>query len=98
MQSRAVSSGLEQVIEFKEGDAETIDLSTSTFDAALCRFGLMFLPNLRTGLSNIYRSLVHDGRLAAAVWASPEKVPFIAVALNTAMKETKSPPPPADAP
>lgn len=96
---RAISLGLEQVIEFKEGDAETIDLSASTFDAALCRFGLMFLPDLRTGLSNIYRSLVDGGRLAAAVWASPDKVPFIAVALNTVMKETKSPPPPpADTP
>jgi ubiquinone/menaquinone biosynthesis C-methylase UbiE len=91
---RAISLGLEQVIEFKEGDAETIDLPASTFDAALCRFGLMFLPDLRTGLSNIYRSLVDGGRLAAAVWASPDKVPFIAVALNTVMKETKSPPPP----
>ncbi len=91
---RDISSGLEQVIEFKEGDAETIDLPASTFDAALCRFGLMFLPDLRSGLSNIYRSLVDGGRLAAAVWASPDKVPFIAVALNTVMKETKSPPPP----
>jgi len=95
---RAISLGLEQVIEFKEGDVETIDLSASTFDAALCRFGLMFLPDLRTGLSNIYRSLIEGGRLAAAVWASPDKVPFISVALNTVMKETKSPPPPAGTP
>lgn len=95
---RAISLGLERVIEFKEGDAETIDLSASTFDAALCRFGLMFLPNLRTGLSNIYRSIVDGGRLAAAVWSSPDKVPFITVALNTVMKETKSPPPPAGTP
>jgi hypothetical protein len=58
----------------------------------------MFLPNLRSGLSNIYRSLVDGGRLAAAVWASPDKVPFIALALSTVMKETKSPPPPAGAP
>ncbi len=92
---RAISLGLEHVIEFKEGDAETIDLPASTFDAALCRFGLMFLPDLKTGLSNIYRSLVDGGRLAAAVWASPDKVPFISVAINTAMKETKSSPPPA---
>ena len=90
---RAISLGLEQVIEFKEGDAETIDLPASTFDAALCRFGLMFLPDLRTGLSNIYKSLVEGGRLAAAVWASPDKVPFITVALNTVMKETKNLPP-----
>jgi ubiquinone/menaquinone biosynthesis C-methylase UbiE len=95
---RAISLGLQQVIEFKEGDAETIDLSASTFDAALCRFGLMFLPDLRTGLSNIYRSLVDGGCLAAAVWASPDKVPFIALALNTVLKEINSPPPPAGIP
>ncbi|MGH9913144.1 MAG: class I SAM-dependent methyltransferase [Nitrososphaeraceae archaeon] len=90
---RAISLGLQNVIEFKEGDAETIDLQTSTFNAELCRFGLMFLPDLKTGLSNLYRSLVHGGRLAAAVWASPDKVPFIALALNTVMKETNSPQP-----
>jgi ubiquinone/menaquinone biosynthesis C-methylase UbiE len=96
---RAISLGLEWVIEFKVGDAEAIDLPASTFDAALCRFGLMFLPDLRTGLSNIYRSLVDGGRLAAAVWASPDRVPFIALALNRVMKETKGPSlPPAGAP
>jgi ubiquinone/menaquinone biosynthesis C-methylase UbiE len=96
---RAISLGLEGVIEFKVGDAEAIDLPASTFDAALCRFGLMFLPDLRTGLSNIYRSLVDGGRLAAAVWASPDRVPFIALALNRVMKETKGPSlPPAGAP
>ena len=35
------------MIEFKEGDAETIDLPPSTFDAALCRFGLMLFKTLR---------------------------------------------------
>ena len=64
---RAISLGLQDVIEFKEGDAETIDLSASTFNAALCRFGLILLPDLKTGLSYIYISLIDDGRLAAAV-------------------------------
>jgi ubiquinone/menaquinone biosynthesis C-methylase UbiE len=32
---RAISLGLERVIEFKVGDAEAIDLPASTFDAAL---------------------------------------------------------------
>ena len=41
---RAVSLGLQNVIEFKECDAETIDLPSSAFDAALCRWGLMCLP------------------------------------------------------
>src|SRR5918994_2376118 len=95
---RAASLGLQEVIEFREGDAETIDLPTSTSDAVLCRFGLMFLPDLKTGLSNIFRSLVQGGRLAAAVWASPDKVPFIALALNTVVKETNSPQPPPGIP
>jgi hypothetical protein len=38
------------------------------------------------------------GRLAAAVWSSPDKVPFIALALNTVMKETNSPQPPPGSP
>ena len=95
---RAISLGLQDIMEFKEGDTETIDLPTLTFDAALCRFGLMFLPNLTAGLSNIHKSLVHDGRFAAAVWATPEKVPFISLPLNSILKETNSPPPPANTP
>jgi ubiquinone/menaquinone biosynthesis C-methylase UbiE len=95
---RAVSLGLQNVIEFREGDAETIDLPASTFNAVLCRFGLMFLPDLKEGLSNVYRSLVHGGSLAAAVWASPDKVPFISLAFNTVMKETNSPQPPPGIP
>src|SRR5918996_2179755 len=42
---RAAYLGLQKIIEFKEGDAETIDLPTSTFDAALCRWGLIYLPD-----------------------------------------------------
>ena len=86
-EKRAISLGLQDVIEFKEGDTETISLLDSSFDAALCRFGLMFLPNLGAGLSNIYKSLREGGIFATAVLASPDKVPFISLALNTALKE-----------
>ena len=95
---RAISLGLQDVIEFKEGDAETIYLPHSTFDAGLCRWGLMLIPDPKAGLSNIYRSLVKGGHFAAAVWASPDKVPFISVPMNTVLKETNSPPPPPGTP
>ena len=91
---RAISLGLQDVIEFKEGDAETIYLPHSTFDAGLCRWGLMLIPDPKAGLSNVYKSLVNGGHFAAAVWASPDKVPFIFVPMNTILKETNSPPPP----
>ena len=91
---RAITLGLQDIVEFKEGDAETIDLPSSTFDAALCRWGLMFLPNPKAGLCNIYSSLAKGAHFAAAVWATPEKVPFISVPMNILLKETNSPPPP----
>jgi ubiquinone/menaquinone biosynthesis C-methylase UbiE len=95
---RAASLGLQDIIEFKEGDAETIDLPISKFDAALCRWGLIYLPDLKAGLSNIHRSLVDGGRLAAAVWASPDKVPFLSVVMSTVLRETQKPPPPSGIP
>ena len=95
---RAASLGLQDKIEFREGDAETINLPTSAFDAALCRWGLIYLPDLKAGLSNIHRSLVDGGRLAAAVWASPDKVPFLSVVMSTVLRETQKPPPPSGIP
>jgi ubiquinone/menaquinone biosynthesis C-methylase UbiE len=88
---RAISLGLQNVIDFKEGDAETIDLPTSTFDAVLCRWGMTLFLDFDTGLFNIYRTLVGGGRFAAAVWSSADKVPVLAIAANTVLTETKSP-------
>ena len=95
---RAISLDLSDMIEIKVGDTETIDLPISIFDSALCRAGLMLLPDLKVGLLNIYRSLIEGGRFAAAVWSSPDKVPFISVGMNAVMKETDIPLPPPRTP
>ena len=65
---RAASMGLENMMEFKDGDTETIELPASSFNAVLCRWGLMFLPNPSSALSNINRIMIPGGYLAAAVW------------------------------
>ena len=88
---RAIAEHLEGIIDFKEGDAATIALPESNFDAALCRLGLMFLDNLDAGLSNIYKSLDNGGRFAASVWATSEKVPQLALAMDTVRKELNIP-------
>lgn len=95
---RAKSQNLDNIMEFREGDAETIALQPSTFDAALCRWGLMFLPNVDSGLSNIYKSLVDGGRFAAAVWSTPDKVPQLSIPMNIARRETNTPLPPPGTP
>jgi ubiquinone/menaquinone biosynthesis C-methylase UbiE len=48
-------------------------LEEKPFDAAICRFGLMFLPDLGAGLDAVREALKPGGRLAAMVWEEPEQ-------------------------
>jgi len=63
------------------------------FNAVLCRWGLMYLPNPSGALSNIHRTLVPDGYVAAAVWGTPDKVPFLALPISVVRQETHAPAP-----
>jgi ubiquinone/menaquinone biosynthesis C-methylase UbiE len=96
-EERARNAGLNN-IEFKEGDMATIVLPHSSFDSALCRWGLMFLPNLSTALNNIQRSLVSGGKFAAAVWAEPTKVPQLNIAMSIVRQYLQLPLPPTETP
>jgi len=95
---RAASMGLRDIIEFRERDAENLDLANSSFDAALCRWGLMLLPNLDAALSKIHNSLRSGGRFAAAVWADAPKVPIISLATRIISKRIQMSAPPPGTP
>jgi SAM-dependent methyltransferase len=95
---RAAFLRLQDIIEFKESDAENLDLANSSFDAALCRWGLMLFPNLDTAIGKIYSSLVSGGRLAAAVWADATKVPIINLATRIIGSEVQMSVPPPGVP
>lgn len=97
---RAKENGLANIIDFQEGDAETFSLSSSSmkFDAIISRFGLMFLPDLPNALGIMREALVPNGRIAAAVWSTPQKVPAFIMPSEMVMRETGSPPPPPGAP
>ncbi|HET7642236.1 MAG TPA: methyltransferase domain-containing protein [Nitrososphaeraceae archaeon] len=90
---RAVSFGLEDIVEFKEIDAEKIDidlqsqLQPPSFNAILCRWGLMFLPNLNLTLTNMHKLLSSGGKVAAAVWSEPSKVPKLYAAIDFVARE-----------
>jgi ubiquinone/menaquinone biosynthesis C-methylase UbiE len=49
-------------------DAEQLDLEERSFDAVICRNGLMLLPHLQSALRGIRRVLKPGGKLAALVW------------------------------
>lgn len=91
-EERARSTGLHEVIEFKQSDAESLELETNqAFNSIICRWGLMFLPNLDNALSNMLRLLVPGGKMAAAVWSEPSKVPLISMPINIARQELHAP-------
>lgn len=79
-------------VELAEMDAEDPWLPRASFDAAFCRFGLMFLADLRGALGRLAALLVPGGRLAAAVWAPPEANPVIALTVGAVVAHLGSPP------
>lgn len=90
---RSISFGLQDIVEFKEIDAERIDidlqslLQLSSFNAVLCRWGLMFVPNLTSTLTNIHKLLSSGGKVATAVWSEPVKVPKLYAAIDFVTRE-----------
>ena len=82
-------------IQTLAADASTIELPEGGFDAAICRFGLMFLPDVQAALVRVHRALKPGGRFAALVWSTEEKNPYIAVQLGVVrdMGRLPSPPP-----
>lgn len=92
---RAEENGLQNIIEFKEGDIESLQLPTQRYDAIVCRFGLMFLPRLTDALKTMKEALVPNGRIAAAVWSSIQKNPAFLLPFEIVMKETGTKPPAA---
>jgi SAM-dependent methyltransferase len=95
---RATALGLRDIIDFRQADAEMLELPNSSFDVVLCRWGLMFMSNLNNALSRIHQVLVPGGRLACAVWAEAPKVPFISFPMSIVIRELNVPAPPPGTP
>jgi SAM-dependent methyltransferase len=93
---RAAAAGLGN-LDFVEADAEALDLPEASFDAVLSRQGLQFLPDVPGTLARLRSFLVPGGRLAAAVWGPPARVPF-AAPVPVIRAELGLAPPPAGAP
>lgn len=74
-------AGLTQM-ETRIMDVEHLELDDNSFDAAICRLGLMFLPDKARGLSEIRRVLKPSGRFAAIVFSKPENNLFLSIPIE----------------
>ena len=54
--------------QFQQGDAQALPFPAASFDAVLCGYGLMHLPEPATALREILRVLRPDGRASLSVW------------------------------
>jgi ubiquinone/menaquinone biosynthesis C-methylase UbiE len=58
-------------------DGQRLAVREARFDVVVCQLGLMFFRELDRALGEFRRVLRPSGRLAACVWSSPERAPFI---------------------
>ncbi len=80
---RSAALGLHN-LEFIEADAESpptesLSIGEGGFDAVLCRWGLMFLPDFEAALRRVHQSLKSGGWFATAVWGSAVEVPMLSI-------------------
>jgi len=73
-------------VRIHPADAEDLGLEAATFDAAVCRLGLMFLPSPLTGIKEIHRVLKPGGRFCGMVFAGPDMNPCLRILMSTAMR------------
>src|SRR5258708_262850 len=94
---RVATLGLSNV-RFVETDAESLAGNERDFNAALCRWGLMFVPDLDAVSRRIAQLLVAGGIFATSVWGPAEKVPMIAAGDEQVRALANLPAPPPGAP
>ena len=74
----AIEAGVANVT-FEVMSAEALALPDAAFDAVLCQFGLMFVPDKLLALREMYRVLKPGGTLGLAVWSVAERVGLFTV-------------------
>lgn len=74
--ARAAWEGVGNVRWVARGAEWLPESGEPAFDAALCRWGLMYFEDPLGALGHVRRALRPGGRLVAGVWAEPERVPY----------------------
>lgn len=78
-------------VEARVADGEDLGVAEASFDAAICRLGLMFLPDPLRGLREIRRALRPGGGLCTMVFSRPERNPCLTILMSTALRHAGLP-------
>ena len=89
--------GLENV-QFRQCTADALPFADGSFDAVVCRLGVMFFPDPLAGLREMLRVVKPGGRVALAVWDKSDLNPFCYVITNVVSRYVETPPADPDSP
>ena len=70
-------------VMWQQGDASSLPFPNCSFDAAVCQFGVMFVPDKAAAMRESYRVLCSGGVFLFNVWDSFEANPFGQIAHTT---------------
>lgn len=93
----AASAGLANM-HCKVSRAEALSFEDETFDAVLCRFGIMFFSNPKESVREALRVLKPGGRVAYGVWGTRAANPFHRILLDVLDRHVDRPASDPDAP
>jgi len=68
--------------DFRTLDAQAMELGSESFDAAICRWGYMLMPDPAAAFRETRRVLKPGGRLAFAVFTSPAENPWVSIPVS----------------
>jgi ubiquinone/menaquinone biosynthesis C-methylase UbiE len=63
-------------VSFRESSADALPFADNSFDAAVCRLGIMFFPDPVAALREMLRVIKPERSISLAVWAKSELNPF----------------------
>jgi SAM-dependent methyltransferase len=79
-------------VAVRPADGESLPIDEGSFDAVVCRLGLMFFPDPLAGLRGMWRALEPGGGICTMVFSTPEANPCVALLVGTALQHAGLPP------
>lgn len=79
-------------VQTQLADGEDLRVDACSFDAVVCRLGLMLFADPLRGLREMHRALRPGGGVCTLVFSQPEHNPCITLLMSTALKHAGLPP------
>jgi SAM-dependent methyltransferase len=78
-------------VHARVADGEDLNVPQGSFDAVVCRLGLMFFPDPQRGVREMFRALRTGGGACTMVFSRPQNNPCVTILMSTALRHAGLP-------